>query len=122
MHDSASPEFRDLAGPGKYAVRVAGTSRYQAALLALCGNQRSRAAKPRKVTAQLWREPNNPHDPHAVRVAIDGETVGYLPRDLAPVFNELTAGRGEVFRVKAMIVGGWKNERDEGTFGVRLDI
>jgi hypothetical protein len=37
----------------------------------------------RLVTAQLVREPTNPHDPDAVRVEVGGAHVGYLPAALA---------------------------------------
>jgi single-stranded-DNA-specific exonuclease len=39
----------------------------------------------------LVREPNNPHDPNAIRVELAGLYLGYLPRhiakDLAPVMD-----------------------------------
>jgi HIRAN domain len=37
----------------------------------------------------LRAEPDNPHDPNAVAVLLEsGETVGYVPRDVAPLVGE----------------------------------
>ena len=39
------------------------------------------AAEGRAAAATLEREPDNPYDKHAVRVAMGGRTVGYVPRE-----------------------------------------
>lgn len=39
-------------------------------------------------SAELVREPENPHDPYAIKVEVDGEHVGYLPRGTAKRFNK----------------------------------
>jgi len=56
----------------------------------------------------LVREPDNPHDPHAIRVEIAGRVMGYIPRgiakDLAAMmdagrrFLALFVKRNEAFR------------------------
>ena len=46
------------------------------------------------VNAQLCAEPDNPHDPNAVRVAVGGETVGYVRRDQAPRFSAALQAQG----------------------------
>lgn len=38
-------------------------------------------------SAELVRDPENPHDKNAVRVEVDGEHVGHLPRGSAKRFN-----------------------------------
>ena len=44
--------------------------------------------------AALAREPHNAYDPNAIAVTIDGETVGYIPReDAAALAPLLDAGR-----------------------------
>jgi|SRR5215218_1557140 len=40
----------------------------------------------RELTAQLVRDPENPHDPNAVKVVVAGEEVGYLSRENAGRF------------------------------------
>jgi len=117
-----SGDWYDLVGPGRYDVHVAGASHYQDALLAICGGKRTKTGRHLKVTASLAFEPGNPHDRNAVRVEIKDNLVGYLPREVAIAFHKAVAGHGSLYRAKGMIVGGWHNEADEGSFGVRLDI
>src|SRR5262245_47496349 len=57
----------------------------QDALWALCGGslgQQIRCA----VVAVLLPEPDNPHDPNAIAVLIEGRHVGYLPREIAAAY------------------------------------
>lgn len=61
--------------------QVVGESHYRAALGAAIENLRGVAASTGWVTAQLIPEVSNPHDSLAIQVLIDGEVVGYLPRD-----------------------------------------
>lgn len=71
-----------IAGDGKYRLEVVGESNYQKALAKICGGQSEDGAN-LFVLAELVPEPDNPHDPRAVRVDIRGLTVGYLPRESA---------------------------------------
>jgi len=48
-------------------------------------------------SAELVLEPDNPHDKFAVRVEVNGELVGYLPRGSAKRFNK---------RLRAMVERG----------------
>jgi hypothetical protein len=90
---------------GRELVNVAGESHYQEALRAIAGSGEVRLA----VESQLVPEPDNPHDPNAVRVEIEGAKVGYLPRALAAAWSarlaELAARR-RVGACEATIVGG----------------
>jgi hypothetical protein len=65
---------------GDDLVRAVGTSHYQDALLGLSGRQGDEEVRLDKV-ALLVPEPDNPHDPNAIAVRIDGELVGYLSRE-----------------------------------------
>lgn len=60
------------------------------------------------VTARLIAEPKNPHDPNAVRVDVNGRTVGYLGRDdaaeLAPEMHRIHATS---INIPAHISAGW---------------
>ena len=73
-----------MAGPvvleGDELVRVVGTSHYQDALLELSGRESDEEIRVEK-TARFVPEPDNPHDPNAVAIHIDGRLVGYLSRD-----------------------------------------
>ena len=69
-------------------------------------------------TAQILREPDNPYDPHAVMVTIDGTKVGYLPKEFAPVVG--TSLGNSTFDVPALIVGGYTRNGTQASFGVRL--
>lgn len=86
VHEDAPAEgpAGDLDGPAEYEVEVVGESHYQPALEHLCGG-RSRDSAEKYCKAVLVLEDSNRHDPQAVRVDIDGRTVGYLPRHTAPI-------------------------------------
>jgi hypothetical protein len=71
---------RPVVLEGDELVRVVGTSHYQDALLDLSGRQGDEEIRVQKV-ALLVPEPDNPHDPDAIAVQIDGRLVGYLSRD-----------------------------------------
>lgn len=90
---------------GHELVNVAGESHYQDALRAITGPGDARL----ETEAQLVAEPENEHDPDAVRVEIGGAKVGYLPRALAaawtPRLSELAARR-RVGACEATIIGG----------------
>jgi len=79
-----------------------------------------------EVTAMLIWEDNNPADPMAIRVDVQGQEVGYLSRAAARVYRRwLTeAGhRGRPASCMARIVGGWdRGARGRGFFGVELDV
>ena len=103
---------------------IVGESNYQQALSDLCGGH-SRGGHQLHARAELVPEPSNRYDENAVRVDIDGRTVGYLKRDHAARYVKrlLEDGRsGEVLNVRAYITGGWRtNQHDEGHFGVQLE-
>jgi collagen type III alpha len=87
---------------------VVGESYHLAPLQRLFGRA---TAKHREVqtVAALVPEPDNKHDAAAVAVRVDGETVGYLPREIAgeygPCLAELAA-RGQVAQVACRVWGG----------------
>ena len=70
-------------------IAVVGESHYQKALRRAVGGNHSDAGLP--VEASLVREPTNKYDRNAVRVDVDGETVGYIARDEAPLMQERLA-------------------------------
>ena len=107
----------EVTGCGQFAIDVVGESHYQPALAAI-------VAKPRfaqkTCDAVLIMEDENRHDSNAVRVEIDRQVVGYLPRKTAIVFRQAIAekGFGHVESVcRAQIRGG-----GDAYYGVWLDI
>ncbi|WWT40040.1 hypothetical protein [Nostoc phage Nsp-JY10] len=111
-----------LEGGGAYDFDIVGESRYQENLLAIAGPKTEEGCEI-ECEATLWREPLNAYDPYAIRVDISGRTVGYFSRADAAAVAPVMDGRGiPAVRADALIVGGWKRSRDEGSFGVRLDL
>jgi hypothetical protein len=66
---------------GDDLVRVVGTSHYQDALLDLTGGRAGDEEIRVHKVALFVPEPDNPHDPSAIAIQIDGRLVGYLSRD-----------------------------------------
>ena len=122
---NASQAQANLPGPGLYGVDVVGESKYQTALESICGG-RTDASQEKVVVATLIYEHDNPHDDKAVRVEIEGRTVGYLDRANARQYRSRLseAGYPEITATcSAVIVGGWdRGGDDRGHFGVRLDL
>ncbi len=114
-----------ISGEGTYKAPVVGESHYQDALEQICGG-RTHDSQEVYIQAILCFENENPRDSNAVRVEIDGMTVGYLDRELAKDFRSAVRNQGHdstLFGCGAVIVGGWdRGPDDRGYFGVRLDI
>lgn len=106
---------------GRELVNVAGESHYQDALRQITG--KGEGSVRQDATAHLIPEPENPYDPNAVRVEIDGMKVGYLPRALAGEYGALLgpiAARARVAACEALIAGG--RDDDSSTIGVFLRL
>lgn len=71
---------------GTRKLSVVGESNYQDALIRVSGAPSS-GEYGYDCTAVLVLEPDNPHDPKAVMVQVDGECVGYLSRHNARRFG-----------------------------------
>lgn len=97
---------------------VVGESYYQAALRRAVGGKSSENGIP--VQACLQRDPRNKYDKNAVRVSVDGETAGYVSRDLAPHLQprlEAIESRGMVATCDARVLGG---SRSKPSYGIVL--
>lgn len=120
----ANPKTALLSAGGFYNTEVRGESHYQRALEQIC-RARKKGDKPVFVVARLISEENNPKDRNAVRVDIEGEPVGYLPRDLALGFRKAIGSRqlNGFVECRAKIAGGFKLQSGEvAPYGVRLDL
>lgn len=98
---TASIEFSTSSG----LLRVVGESHYQENL------RKARATSPDPEPvfwASLIREPDNPYDPNAVKVAIDPfGTVGYLARESARRYDPLiAAAKSTAVRCSCKLTGG----------------
>jgi hypothetical protein len=87
---------------GDELVRVVGTSHYQEALLELSGRTADDEVRVQKI-ALFVPEPDNPHDPSAVAVTIDGCLVGYLSRDENKRWLDVVSGNDVA--AEALIAG-----------------
>ena len=114
-----------IEGDDSFSLAVVGESSYQAALERICG-RRTRDGHDVVTLASLTLEDDNPHDSMAVRVAIQGQTVGYLTRDKARAYRDRLAARGHLqpaATCRARIRGGWYRGADDvGSYGVQLDV
>ena len=111
----------DLPGPGNYPVDVVVEEHHQDGLNGICGGKTANGQH-RITNAVLVCE----DDGEAVRVDIEGWTVGHLrSRDARRYRQQLIAGGNEGMPgiCSAKIVGGWyRGEGDEGDYEVKLDL
>lgn len=104
--------------PGGIEVRIVGESFYAKTLAEIVG-----PAGDNFGGTMLWAsvvpEPENPYDPNAVAIVINGKKVGHLSADNAIVFGPVAQriiALGCDVQCAATIVGG------RGRFGVVLDL
>jgi hypothetical protein len=98
-------------------IKVVGESHYRKNLLQVAGPGGQYGVRV-NTEAALVPEPKNRHDRNAVRVDIDGRTVGYLPRDVAAVVSPALLGANLGFlSVPAYISAGW----DGGDYSVTIE-
>jgi len=71
---------------GGHDLEVVGESQYQDVLWRVAGGRTAERIRV-EVQAVLHAEPDNPYDPNAITVSIDGAKVGYLCRDDAQAYR-----------------------------------
>jgi hypothetical protein len=109
---------------GGVSLEVVGELAHQDALWELsCGTVGQRVR--RGVVAVLVPEPENPYDPNAIAVQIDGRIIGYLPRAIAKEYlpglkRLMKAHRGRI-GLRGVIVGGGYYDDGPGRLGVWLE-
>jgi hypothetical protein len=110
-----------ITGGHPCAFDVVGESYYQPALRRLRNGRHMTTDN--NFVADIVVEPDNPHDPNACAVYIEGLKVGYLPRDAASDFHQQVADMGVGspwrFQTKAKLCGGWG---DRPMVGVLLSL
>jgi len=121
------PETEDvfIESDGHYELEVIEESQYQRHLKVL-SERYSKNGGDRELIAKLHYENTNPHDKEAIRVVIDGRTVGYLSSKGARLFRkriEKVRPEGIIISCNAEIVGGKRVGLFKKTdFGVWLDL
>lgn len=109
----------NLPMSGAYNFDIVGEASYQDTLDQLAGGKTDAGVHVQKF-ATLIMEKNNPFDRNAVRVEIEGQTVGYLSRNHALRFRK-TINRSHCV-APALITGGWKRAGSKGNYGVKLNF
>jgi hypothetical protein len=116
-------EKKILRLAGDRSVDIIGESHYQDALEEICGG-RTQYDVYEGVIATLIPEDDNPIDENAVRVEVQGRTVGYLKKPESKNYREKLreAGfLGILTTCKALILGGGEPRDDyNGYYGVTL--
>jgi len=109
---------------GDEDLEIVGEANYQEALWAICGGAVGDRIRHR-VVAVVVPEPQNPHDANAISIQIDGQLVGYLPRDVAVRYGsglkELMTRCGGYVALEGVIVGGGYYNDGPGRLGVWLE-
>lgn len=104
--------------------KVVGEQYHEAELEAAAAGQRGPRGVWIEKLAELRPEPDNPHDPNAVMVLIDGHHVGYLPaksvQQSRRLIDRAIAEHGAA-TCPAVINKGWSDDPGvKGEYGVRL--
>jgi hypothetical protein len=110
---------------GHENLEVVGESYRQEHLWRVVGGRHRPEVEVRKdVYAMLLAEDDNPHDPNAVSIWIDGLMVGYLSRDqaraLRPGLLAVQEREGKPIALEGVIVGGGMRDDGPGRLGVFL--
>ncbi len=131
LNPSESPPQRGPVPKGIYEwpddgheCDIVGESYYQDSIKSLAGPN-GEYVRNKKYQAFLMLEDDNPHDSQAVRVDIEGMTVGYLGRDDARSFRcKLSAKKldGQMTACKAWITGGRGPNGGKRSYGICLGI
>ena len=95
---------------------VSGESHYMDALEAIGGASEGGHDRERAVIAGLVPEPDNQYDPNAIMVVIEGQKVGYIPKDDASEIGRRLGGKP--IAVAARVGGGVEGS----VIGVRLEL
>lgn len=114
-HPPDTAQRARLPGSGDFDLEIVGESNYQRALRRIAGKGEVR----HDCTATLIMEDDNQYDDMAVRVDIDGDTVGYLARAVARDYRRQIESYGRIVgECNAVVIGGGPGR----SLGVWLDL
>lgn len=123
LYAESEPVF--VEGSGQYDLDVIGESRRQKYLEVLCGGYSIKGSK-QEVVAKLHYENCNPSDKNAIRVVVNGGTVGYLSPENSSLYRKKIEKAGQdgiIVSCKARILGGknvWLFKKTK--FNVWIDL
>lgn len=100
-----------------YVYNIVGEQSYQNNLKKIAG-PKEEESKFFECQAKVSSEPFNQYDKNAVKVEINGLTVGYLSKSEAAKLSGKVVNK----TVPAVIDGGWFDADGEGSYGVKLAV
>lgn len=119
---SPAPILLDPKGKRRPKLDIVGESHYQPALWRITGKSTGDEGPEWRGRAVLIAEPSNAYDRNAVRVAVNGQTVGHLDRDDAKDIQPLLIATGPV-SVPCFVKGGYKLDRGgRASIGLVLEM
>lgn len=105
---------------------VKGELSYQYELGIVAGDKTEEGTEYKTANAILEREFDNKYDKNAVKVTIEGLTVGYIPKTQNKIYHKLLIRLEEkniIPYVRANFTGGWdRGMFNKGNIGITLDI
>ena len=107
-----------IESTGNFSTNIAGESYYFDAISSAT-NQRTGE---HLMLAEIIREPENKYDSNAVRVDIDGRTVGHIPREDAPSFHPLLDYAKSIDKRVFASCRVWVSDQEDSYGSVSLDI
>lgn len=121
---TALPRYAHWETTGRFKIAIAGTSHYRKEIASIAQNPDNVSAL---VTclAYLVIDDRNPHDANAVRIVIEGRTVGYLSREFAKTYRSYIGDLPSHIQhvsAAAAITNGLKIGDNTYDYTVELDI
>ena len=118
------PSYAHWDSTGTFKVTVAGTSHYRGEIAAIALNPNNVSALV-ICLAYLVPDSQNIHDSNAIRVVIEGQTVGYLASDYAKIYRSFShqlPSHIKHISVAAAITNGMMTKDKTYEYTVELDI
>lgn len=109
---------------GLFALGIVGEDYHRDVIASIAQNPAGKTALT-FCTASIVPESSNKHDPNAVAVYVDGQTVGYLARDLAVAFRSRLERCGLPLKVTtcdAVITNGLTTVDNQYSYTIELDV
>jgi hypothetical protein len=125
LYPEQEPVF--IEGDGHYKLKLIAEPYCQNYLKSLCGGYSVKGVK-QEVLAKLHYENGNPNDKNAIRVVVNGGTVGYLLPKHARLYRKRIEKTGQediIVSCKARILGGkrtWFFKKSDFSIWIDLPI
>ncbi|MFS2015049.1 hypothetical protein ACEN88_00540 [Massilia sp. CT11-108] len=122
--EATAPTLKHWRPSGSFTTDVVGESHYFDNIRLIAMNMDGDGAVVH-CTAMLAPEEENPSDPNAVGVWIEGKKVGHLSKDEAPLFRQALTAAGSALiptTCDALIHGGGTHDGRRYNYSVELDL